>query len=128
MKTSHKILIPLFSVLLILSLVLVYFISNGTIRKKYISDSERSSIDFAATDFSELNPLSTETDAPLMPTDFDGIFYSLSADGKVSFFEAGADGFVPYSEEVKTLNVAPELTYNKIPITIYYITKNEKWK
>ena len=124
MKTSHKILIPLFSVLLILSLVLVYFISNGTIRKKYISDSERSNIDYSATDFSELNPLSTETDAPLMPTDFDGIFYSLSADGKVSFYEAGADGFIPYSEEVKTLDVAPELTYNKIPIKIYYITEN----
>ena len=126
MKTSHKILIPLFSVLLIASLVLVYFVSNGTIRKKYISQSEMNNVDFAATDFTELGSVSESSEYPIMPTDFDGVFYSLAADGKVSFFEYSGGKFAPYSKKVSTLDVKPELTYNKIPIKIYYITDGEK--
>lgn len=125
MKTSHKILIPIFSVILVLSLVLAYFVSNGTIRKKYISDSDRSSVDFSAADFSGLESAETDSAFPIMPTDFDGIFYSLAADGKVSFFEYSGGNFASYSGKVETIDVKPELTYNKIPITVYYITRDD---
>lgn len=126
MKTSHKVLIPLLSVLLILSLVLAYFVANGTLRKKYITENERSSVDFTATDFSELGSADFDSAYPVMATDIDGIFYTFSPDGKVSFFEYSGGKLAPYSKKVGTLSVQPELTYNKIPIKIYYITEGEK--
>ena len=126
MKTSHKILIPVFSVLLAASIALVFLTMNGTLKRKAAPSGEVENGTYTSTGFAQLNSAVVQSQYPYMKSDIDSVFYSIDTDGYVKFFEFDGKEFSDYNGMVKTLEVAPELTYNKIPITISYIEKDGK--
>ncbi len=126
MKTSHKILIPVFSVLLAASIALVVFTMNGTLKRKAAPSGEVENGIYTSTDFAQLNSAAVQSQYPCMKSDIDSVFYSAGADGIIKFYEFDGKSFSDYNGIVKTIEVAPELTYEKIPITISYIEKDGK--
>ncbi len=126
MKTSHKILIPTLSVLLAGAIALVALTFNGTLKRKPGPEGEVVDGVYTSVDFAQLNPASVQSKFPCMQTDIENIFYSIDRSGNVSFYEYDGENFDLYKGPVYTLNVYPELTYNKIPIKISYIVKDGK--
>ena len=61
-----------------------------------------------------------------MPTDFDGIYYTASLDGKVAFFEYANGAMNPSALEVKQIKTTLAASYEKIPVTVNYIEKDGK--
>lgn len=61
-----------------------------------------------------------------MPTDFDGIYYTASLDGKVAFYEYANGVMNPSSLEVKQVKTTLAASYEKIPVTVNYIEKDGK--
>lgn len=61
-----------------------------------------------------------------MPTDFDGIYYTASLDGKVAFYEYANGAMNPSSLEVKQVKTTLAASYEKIPVTVNYIEKDGK--
>ena len=126
MKKVHKILIPVFAVLLAASVALTILVLNGTIKRKpgvtgLVEDGV-----FKATDFAQLDPVSVHSQSPYMQSDIEGIFYTFDTNGNVKFFEYDGKQLNNYSGTVGTITVTPELTYNKLPIKISYIVKDDK--
>lgn len=126
MKTSHKIIIPVFSVLLAGAIALVVLTMNGTLKRKPETSGETENGVYTSTDFTQLKPTSVQSQYPLMKTDFDSVFYCAGPDGAIKFYEFDGEKAVDYQGVVKTITVTPELTYNKVSITISYIEKDGK--
>lgn len=61
-----------------------------------------------------------------MPTDFGGIYYTASLDGKVAFFEYANGAMTPCALEVKQIKTTLAASYEKIPVTVNYIEKDGK--
>lgn len=61
-----------------------------------------------------------------MPTDFDGIYYTASLDGKVAFFEYANGAMTASALEVKQVKTTLAASYEKIPVTVNYIEKDGK--
>lgn len=123
MKKIHKILIPVFSVLLVISVVALILSINGGIKLGSISVDTGLS---KGEDFTALGSASVVTKNPLVKSDFDGIYYCLNTDSTVSFYQYNGSSLVSYGGEVKTAELKPECTYQKVPITVYYITVDGK--
>ena len=123
MKKIHKILIPVFSVLLVISVVALILSINGGIKLGSISVDTGLS---KGEDFTALGSASVVTKSPLVKSDFDGIYYCLNTDSTVSFYQYNGSSLVSYGGEVKTAELKPECTYQKVPITVYYITVDGK--
>ena len=81
MKKIHKILIPVFSVLLVISVVALILSINGGIKLGSISVDTGLS---KGEDFTALGSASVVTKNPLVKSDFDGIYYCLNTDSTVS--------------------------------------------
>ena len=126
MKTVHKILIPVFAVLLAAAVVVTVLILNGTIKKQPGATGIVEDGVFKAADFAQLDPISVHSQYPYMQSDIDGIFYTADINGDVKFFEYDGKQLNNYSGTVGTITVTPELTYNKLPIKISYIVKDGK--
>lgn len=123
MKKIHKILIPVFSVLLVISVIALILSINGGIKLGSISVDTGLS---KGADFTALGSASVVTKSPLVKSDFDGIYYCLNTDSTVSFYQYNGSSLVSYGGEVKTAELKPECTYQKVPITVYYITVDGK--
>lgn len=61
-----------------------------------------------------------------MPTDFNGVYYTASLDGKVAFFEYANGAMTPSALEVKQVKTTLAASYEKIPVTVNYIEKDGK--
>lgn len=118
MKKIHKILIPIFSVLLVLSIVALVFIKTGLINN-FIPFSKNG--EFNGTDFTQLNSVTKTTNRPVMKSDIENIYYTVEADGAVKYFEYSSGSLNDYKGEVKTIELSPECSYVRIPLTIYYV-------
>ena len=68
---------------------------------------------------------SADSALPLMKSNIDTIYYTISEDGKVSFYEYG-DGKLAPAEPTGTVSVAPQCSGIRIPATIYYIQRGEE--
>lgn len=125
MKTAQKICIAILSVALVISaaaLGISYFAqgdSDGNIR--IIPQGE-----YKGDAIENVQKQSLVTDYPLVRTDIENIFYCLSPDGSVSYYEFNAETFSAYEGEVKKIELNPTCTYYKIPITVYYIEAEGK--
>lgn len=126
MRKSHKILIPVFSVLLAASIALIVLTMNGTLKRKPAGAGEVENGTYASTSFAQLNSVSVQSQSPILKSDIDSVFYSFDADGNVKFYEYDGKQLSDYNGVVKSITVSPELTYNVIPITISYIEKDGK--
>ena len=128
MKKIHKILIPVFSVLLVISIAALVVSFNGNIMAKLTgkANDDFSSVGFKGDDFSSLSPVSAVSDYPLVKSDIDSIYYCVKPDGKVSFYEYNGSALAPYTGDVETIDLKPECSYVNIPITVYYIEKDGK--
>lgn len=126
MRTSHKVLISVFSVLLAASIALVVLTMNGTLKRKPDTSGTVENGNYVSTDFAQLKPVAVQSQNPLVQSDFDSIFYTFDADGNFKFYEYNGETITDYSGEVKTVTVTPECTYNKIPIVINFIVKDGK--
>lgn len=128
MKKIHKILIPVFSVLLVISIAALVVSFNGNIMAKLTgkANDDFSSVGFKGDDFSSLSPVSAVSDYPLVKSDIDSIYYCVKPDGKVSFYEYNGSALAPYTGDVETKDLKPECSYVNIPITVYYIEKDGK--
>lgn len=125
MKKIHKILIPVFSVLLVISVVaLILSLNGGGLKLGSISSNLSGSVKGA--DFSTLGSSSVLTKSPPIKSDIDSIYYCLNTDSTVSFYQYNGSSLVSYGGEVKTAELKPECTYQKVPITVYYITVDGK--
>ncbi|MBQ8784030.1 MAG: hypothetical protein IJZ57_09725 [Clostridia bacterium] len=120
MKTAHKVLIVILSVALVISaaaLGLSYFAggdSDGNIQLIPDGAYKGESVELVC-------PQSLVTEYPLVQSDIDNIFYCLKPDGSVEFYELGQNMLSKYTGEVNTVELKPECTYYKIPLTVYYI-------
>ena len=121
MKKIHKILIPVFSVLLVISIAALVVSFNGNIMAKLTgkANDDFSSVGFKGDDFSSLSPVSAVSDYPLVKSDIDSIYYCVKPDGKVSFYEYNGSALAPYTGDVETIDLKPECSYDNIPITVY---------
>ncbi len=126
MKKSHKILIPVFSVLLVAAIAAVYFTLNGTIKRKPDLSGDVENGVYKSAEFSQLDSYSLKTGYPLVQSDIDSLYYCVSPDGNVKYYEYNAGKISEFNGVVKQLQVNVELSYNKIPITLYYIEKDGK--
>lgn len=126
MKKAHKIIIPVFAVLLAGAIALVVLTMNGTLKKKPTSAGEVNNGNFSATDFAQLKSFSVQSNYPYMQSDFNNIFYSADTDGNIKFYEFKDGKFADYSGTVNTVTLQPECSYNVIPIKISYIVKDGK--
>lgn len=68
---------------------------------------------------------SADSDLPLMQSDIDTVFYTLAADGTVSFYEY-AHGALQPIEPTGTVEVAPQCSGIQIPATLYYVQRGEQ--
>lgn len=128
MKKVHKILIPVFSALLVIAIAALVLSFNDNIMAKVTGKSnyDFSSVGFKGDDFSSLSSASAVSDYPLVQSDIDSIFYCVKPDGSVSFYEYNGSALAPYSGDVSSIELKPECSYIKIPITVYYIEKDGK--
>lgn len=126
MKKSHKIIISVFSVLLAASIALVVLTMNGTLKRKPDAVGEVVNNTYSSADFAQLKSATVQTQQPIMKSDIDSVFYSVNTDGSIIFYEYKDGTLAEYNGAVKSITVTPELTYNKIPITISYIEKDGK--
>ncbi len=125
MKTVHKVLISIFSVLLVISvgfLAVSFFTGSDTEISLPVDDGNS----YPGESVENLQYQSLVTEYPLVKSDFDNIFYCLKPDGTVKFYEFIGASLSEYSGEVKTIELKPTCTYYKIPITVYYIEVEEK--
>ena len=75
MKKIHKILIPVFSVLLVISVIALILSLNGSNGLKLGSVSAELSDGIKGEDFTTLGSASVLTKSPPVKSDFDGIYY-----------------------------------------------------
>ncbi len=120
MKTVHKILIAVLSVLLVVSIgafaVSLSVSDKGSVDLPIVSDNGLS-----GEGIDTLAPKSVATEYPLVQSDFENIFYCVKPDGTVEFFEYSNEMISKYTGEVNIIELRPVCTYYKIPITVYYI-------
>lgn len=126
MRTSHKVIIPIFSVLLAASIALIFLTMNGTIKRKPDAAGEVKDDIYTSVSFAQLNSISVQSQQPYIKSDIDSVYYTFDSEGNISFYEFDGNSFSEYNGVVKAITVIPELTYNKIPITISYIEKDGK--
>lgn len=119
MKTVHKILIPVLSVALVVSiaaLALSYFAGSGDDGVQLLPDGA-----YKGESVENVCPQSLVTEYPLVQSDIDSIFYCMKPDGSVEFFEFNGTSLSKYAGEVNIIELKPTCTYYKIPLTVYYI-------
>ncbi|MBQ8228416.1 MAG: hypothetical protein IJZ88_05320 [Clostridia bacterium] len=120
MKTGHKVLIAVFSVLFVVSvaaLALSFSMGSGNdVKLPLVSDGG-----YSGESVENLGQQSLVTKYPIVKSDFDNIYYSINPDGSVEFYEFNGGSLSKYTGEVKTILLKPACTYYKIPINIYYI-------
>ncbi len=61
-----------------------------------------------------------------LPTDFDGVYFTASLDGRVNFYEYAGGQMQASSLAVKQIKTTLAATYEKIPVTVNYIEKDGK--
>lgn len=61
-----------------------------------------------------------------LPTDFDGVYFTASLDGRVNFYEYAGGQMNASSLAVKQIKTTIAATYEKIPVTVNYIEKDGK--
>lgn len=109
MTKKNKIVIAVLSLLLVVGIVAVIFTSGGakTVKGNKIEDSISGTI---------------KTDYPLVQTDVDNIFYEPNPDGTIKFYRINDQEIYGYTDsEVKTASAKIEISYQTVPIKIYYI-------
>lgn len=68
---------------------------------------------------------SVNTTVPLMQSDISNIFYTMAADGTVTFYEYDGQA-LNQIEPTGTVDVAPHCSGLQIPATIYYVQRGEE--
>lgn len=119
MKTAQKVWVIILSVTFVISAValgLSYFAPAGILPGS----------GFRGESVENIMPQSLVTEYPLVQSDIDNIFYCISPDGTVEFYEFGKDMLSKYSGEVNSVDLKPLLTYYAVPITVYYIEVDGK--
>lgn len=61
-----------------------------------------------------------------LPTDIDGIYYTAGLNGEVKFYEYAGGAFAESSLEKKQVKASLSASYEKIPVTVNYISKDGK--
>lgn len=61
-----------------------------------------------------------------LPTDFDGVYFTASLDGKVNFYEYAGGQMHASSLAIKQVKANLAATYEQIPVTVNYIEKDGK--
>ena len=126
MKTSQKVIISVFSVLLAAAVAVTVLLMNGTIKKKNDSQGKVVDGEYVSEDFSSLSTVSVNSETPIMPCGAGSVFYSVSLNGEIKFYEYNGENLTEYSGEVKTFHAVPQCSHREIPIDIYYIERDGK--
>lgn len=61
-----------------------------------------------------------------LPTGIDGVYYTAALNGEVAFYEYSGGAFAPSSLEKKQVKATLSASYEKIPVTVNYISKDGK--
>ncbi len=113
MKTAQKVWVMILSV--------TFVISAAALGLSYFAPADILPGGYKGESMENVTPQSLVTEYPLVQSDVDNIFYCISPDGTVEFYEFGKDMLSKYSGEVNTVELKPLLTYYSVPITVYYI-------
>lgn len=106
MTTKNKIVLAVLSVILILGIAAAV-VTSGVIPV----DSGEKLEDSITHSF--------KTDYPLVQTQDKNIFYEPYPDGTIKFYKA--DGTEVKSDEIKTVSAKIDISYQKVPVKIYYL-------
>lgn len=77
----------------------------------------------AAANYQALSEISESTDYPLLPTDFDGIFYTANPNGVFDFYSY-QNGAFEQLEASGTVEATVSLSDQNIPAKIYYLERD----
>ncbi len=117
---------------IILSVLLVVLVATAAvvftgvldINKKIDSQSETDNGGSGlGTDYKQTYTVDTNVSLPLMSTDFDNIFYTMTKQGEVKFYQA-AGGMLTQIPESGNFEVSAECSSQKLPAVIHYLEQD----
>lgn len=111
------------SALLAVLLVFAVITVTGVVDiNKIVKENEQATTEGEAPKKTYENVFETYSDAgfPLMKTDIENVFYTMSKTGEVAFFKA-SNSKIEKIENVKTFDVSVSCSGQKLPAKIYYI-------
>lgn len=126
MKKSYIITAAL--VLLVVLVAVGFFTKDSIVnlidaRKSGTTAPEK--ININTEDYMDILKGSVDNSEPIIPTDIDGIFYTLKKDGTVSFFQIEGTQIVQIPES-GSYSVSVDCTNQNIPATVHYYEKDGK--
>ncbi|MBO5230023.1 MAG: hypothetical protein J6B52_01230 [Clostridia bacterium] len=123
---NTKILSIILAVVMVISGV-VFFVSRGGDSPK-IENNMPIAYSYENSEYTLNTALSVKgaNGEVYLPTDFDGVYFTASLDGRVNFYEYAGGQMHASSLAVKQIKTTLAATYEKIPVTVNYIEKDGK--
>ncbi|MCR4615866.1 MAG: hypothetical protein K5756_06935 [Clostridiales bacterium] len=129
---KNKVIILILTVLAALSIIFLVFATNYVkFFKPKAKQNEEPTADISGYSF-ETSKYSAalkgkgNTQLPIIPTDIDGIYYSMDTNGAVTFYTLSANSFVPYTQGVNTFDTKVTCTNQELPVTMYCVERDSK--
>lgn len=117
---------------IILSVLLVVLIATAAVvftgvldinKRVDNPDSSQNDENGLGTDYKETYTVNTDVSLPLIKTDFENIFYTMTKQGEVKFYQA-AGGTLTQIPESGNFEVTAECSSQKLPAVIHYIEQD----
>lgn len=126
MKKSYIITAAL--VLLVVLAVVGFFTKDNiadSIERRRSGTTAPQAVDVNTEDYLNILKGSVDNSEPLMPTDIEGVYYTMKKDGTVSFFKIDGTQIVQIPES-GSYNITVSCTKQQIPATVHYYEADGK--
>ncbi len=127
---KNKIILIVLTVLASLSIIFVVFAVNYVKivkpQTKTDTGADISGYTFETSKYSAALKGTGSTQLPILPTDIDGIYYTMDTNGAVTFYALSGNSFVPYDQDVTTFDTTVTCTHQELPVTMYCVEKDSK--
>ncbi len=123
MAKRYKIIL---SVLLVVLVGVAAVVVSGVldINKRIENENNTPALN-ESTDYTDVYSVDTAAALPLMKTDFDNVFYTMSKQGEVKFYEV-KNGSITELNETGSFKVEAECSSQTLPAEIHYIERDGK--
>lgn len=122
MAKKLKIILSVLLVVLVAAAAVV-FTGVLDINKHVDKPTENNGANGLGTDYKQTYTVDTAVSLPLMSTDFENIFYTMSKQGEVKFYQA-VGGVLTQIPESGNFEVTAECSSQKLPAVIHYLEKD----
>ncbi len=122
MAKRYKIIL---SVLLVVLVATAAVVVSGVLDINNRLENGNTDTSNESTDYTDVYTVDTSVALPLMHTDFDNVFFTMSKEGEVTFYEI-QKGVIKTIPETGSFDVKAECSSQELPAKIHYIQRDGK--